>query len=451
MRTFQPRPGAGRGPIERHDAVIDALDDDGRGVARIDGKVTFIDGALPGETVRAEVMKSKKSFDQGRVLEILSASPERVDPVCAHFGECGGCSLQHLAPAAQLREKQAQLRALLVKAGDVVPARWLTPLEGPVEHYRRSARLGVRDVPKKGGIIVGFRERRSSYLNPTRECRVLDARVARVLPLLPGLIEGLSCKRRLPQIEAACSDEAAVLVFRHLEPLTADDRLRLGAFAHEHAIQAWSQAGGPETVVPLWPEDPPPLEYRLPAFDLTLRFVPADFVQVNAEINRQMVTLAVELLAADVSETVLDLFCGLGNFTLPLARGAGRVIGIESDQRLIDGARANAARNGIANAEFRRLDLFDESAVATFMDGTAFDRLLLDPPRSGAIEALKHLPANPPRRIVYVSCNPATFARDAEYLVNAAGYRLSAAGVMDMFPHTSHVESIAVFDLMGSE
>ncbi len=446
MRIFQPRPGAGRGRIELHDVVIDALDDDGRGVARIDGKVTFIDGALPGETVRAEVMRSKKNFDQGRALEILSASPDRVAPACAHFGLCGGCSLQHLAPAAQLREKQAQLRALLVKCGGIAPERWLAPLDGPVEHYRRSARLGVRDVPKKGGILVGFRERRSSYLNPTRECRVLDARVACLLPLLPALIEGLSCKQRLPQIEVACSDEAAVLVFRHLEPFTEQDRTRLAEFARVHGIQAWSQPGGPETVAPLWPESPPPLEYRLPAFELTLRFMPADFIQINAGINRKMVALAVDLLAASAGDTVLDLFCGLGNFTLPLARGAGRVIGVEADPRLIDGARANAARNGIANAEFRRLDLFDETAVAAFLRETAFDRLLLDPPRSGAVEVLKHLPADGPRRIVYVSCNPATLARDAEYLVNAAGWRLSAAGVMDMFPHTSHVESIAVFD-----
>ncbi len=447
MKTFRPRPGEARASIEPGIATIDALDDDGRGIARIDGKVAFIDGALPGETVRVQFARHRKTFDQGYALEVLAPSPERVEPRCPHFGVCGGCSLQHLEPRAQIREKQAVVASMLLKAGDVRPHHWREPLEGPVSHYRRSARLGVRDVPKKGGVIVGFRERRSSYINPTHECLVLDARVARLLPLLPPLIEGISCKRRLPQIEIVCGDDAAVLVFRHLEPLTAGDRERLTGFACAHAIQLWLQPGGPETVAPLWPAAPAPLYYRLPDFDVTIRFVPTDFIQVNGDINRRMVSLAVELLDPGANERVLDLFSGLGNFTLPLARRAGRVTGVEGDPRLIESARANAALNGIANAEFRRIDLFDESAVGDFLHHVAFDRLLLDPPRSGAIEVLKHLPRPGPRRIVYVSCNPATLARDAEYLVNVAGYSLAQAGVMDMFPHTSHVESIAVFDI----
>jgi 23S rRNA (uracil1939-C5)-methyltransferase len=446
MKTFQPRAGRARIDPEPRVADIESLDDAGRGIARIDGKVTFIDGALPGEIVRAQLFRSRKSFDQGVVLEVLTPSPDRVEPPCPHFGVCGGCSLQHLAPRAQLREKQALLDAMLRKAGGVTPQRWLEPLAGPVRHYRRSARLGVRDVPKKGGIITGFRERRSSYINPTRECLVLDARVARLLPLLPPLIEGISCRRRLPQIEIVCGDDAAVLVFRHLEPLNAADRERVMDFARAHDVQVWLQSGGPGTVTPLWPEAPAPLAYRLPDFDVTIRFVPTDFIQVNADINRRMVALAVDLLAPAPNERILDLFCGLGNFTLPLARRAGQVTGVEADPRLVDGARANAALNGIVNAEFSRVDLFDEAAVADFLRHAMFDCLLLDPPRSGAIEVLKCLPVPGPRRIVYVSCSPATLARDAEYLVNAAGYRMMTAGVLDMFPHTSHVESIAVFD-----
>ncbi len=446
MKTYRPRAGRARIDPEPSVAVIESFDDAGRGIARIDGKVTFIDGALPGETVRARVFRSKKAFDQGQVIEVLSPSPERVEPPCPHFGLCGGCSLQHLDPLAQVRAKQAVLAGMLRNAGGVAPGRWLDPLEGPVRHYRRSARLGVRDVPNKGGIIVGFRERRSSYINPTHDCLVLDARVARLLPLLPPLIEGISCRRRLPQIEVVCSDAAAVLSFRHLEPLNAADRERLTEFAREQGVQVWLQSGGPETVVPLWPESPPPLCYRLPDFDVTIRFRPTDFIQVNGEVNRGMVALAVALLDPAPDERVLDLFCGLGNFTLPLALRAGQVIGVDSDPQLIDGARANAALNGIGNAEFRRVDLFDEAAVADFLNYTSFDCLLLDPPRSGAIEVLKRLPGPGPRRIVYVSCNPATLARDAEYLVHVGGYMLVQAGVMDMFPHTSHVESIAVFD-----
>lgn len=446
MKEYQQKPAPVRTVSEPHTVTIDALSDDGRGVTRIDGKVTFVDGALPGETVSARVLRKQRSYNQAITLEVLTPSPERIDPACHHFGVCGGCSLQHFDPAAQIRDKQAQLQTMLHKSGGVEAGEWLEPLTGPLWHYRRSARLGVRNVPKKGGVIVGFRERRSSYINPTRECHVLDERVARLLPDLPSLIEGLSCNRRIPQIEVVCGDDEAALIVRHLEPLTPADCEALVAFARARSIRLYLQPSGPESVTPLWPQTPGPLHYRLPEFDVTIRFVPSDFIQVNADINRRMVARAIELLAPGADDRVLDLFCGLGNFSLPLARRAGHVIGVESDQQLVDNARANAEYNAVANTEFRRVDLYDEQQAKDLLQSTPVDRMLLDPPRTGAIEVLNHLPRSGLPRIVYVSCNPATLARDAEILVNVAGYRLARAGVMDMFPHTNHVESIAVFE-----
>ena len=428
------------------EATIDTLSDDGRGVARIDGKVAFVSGGLPGERVRVAFERSKRQYDHARVAAVLEPSPDRIEPECRHFGVCGGCSLQHLRPAAQIREKEAVLREKLQRFGGLAPEAWLPAASGAARHYRRSARLGVRNVPAKGGIIIGFRERRSSYITPLQDCLVLDRRVSALLPVLAGLVSGLSCSDRLPQIEAACGDDEVALVFRHLVPLTAADVERLIAFGEAHGVRVYAQPGGPETVTALWPREPGPLGYALPDFDLTLAFQPTDFIQVNAEVNRLVVRSAVALLEADAADTVLDLFCGLGNFTLPLARRAGRAIGVEADHRLVEAARENARRNGIANAEFRRADLYEEAEVRSLWEQVRPDKLLLDPPRSGAIEVLKHLPAAPPARIVYVSCNPATLARDSEYLVNARGYRLTRAGVLDMFPHTSHVESIAVFE-----
>lgn len=436
----------GRTAPAEAEALIETLNDDGRGVARIAGKVAFVAGALPGERVRVAFEKSKRHYDHARVAAIIEASPDRVEPECRHFGVCGGCSLQHLRPEAQIREKEAVLREKLQRFGGLAPEAWLPAAAGASDHYRRSARLGVRNVPGKGGIIVGFRERRSSYITPLQDCLVLDRRVSALLPALAELVSGLSCKDRLPQIEAACGDEEAALVFRHLVPLTPGDLQRLSAFGESHQVRVYMQPGGPETVAALWPRDPGPLSYALPAFGLALAFRPTDFIQVNAEVNRLMVQQAVALLAPDGSDTVLDLFCGLGNFTLPLARHAGRVVGVESDRRLVEAARENARRNGIANAEFREADLYDETQVRSLWAQVRPAKLLLDPPRSGAIEVLKQLPASPPERIVYVSCNPATLARDSEYLVNARDYRLTRAGVLDMFPHTSHVESIAVFE-----
>lgn len=441
--------GKVRPPLPEVEATIEALADDGRGVARVDGKVTFVAGGLPGERVRIAFERSRRHFDHARVVEVLSPSPDRVEPPCPHFGVCGGCSLQHLDPAAQIRAKGLLLLEKLERFGGVEPARLLDPVHAEARHYRRSARLGVRDVPGKGGIIIGFRERRSHFLTPLTECVVLDRRASTLLPALRGLISTLSCRERLPQVEVAGGDEEWGLVFRHLVPLTAGDVERLRAFGMEHGVRIYGQAGGPDTVTPLWPEDPGPLHYAMPEFDLRMAFLPTDFIQVNAQVNRIMVRRAVELLDPRDGELVLDLFCGLGNFTLPIARAAvgANVIGIESDERLVAAATENASRNGIPNASFRRADLYEEEAVKDLWSALRPQRLLLDPPRSGAIEVLKFVPEkDAPARIVYVSCNPATLARDAEYLVNARGYRLEAAGVLDMFPHTSHVESIAVFE-----
>jgi 23S rRNA (uracil1939-C5)-methyltransferase len=341
--------------------------------------------------------------------------------------------------------------------GKVQPESWLAPLTGPAWGYRRRARLGVRFVPGKGGVFVGFRERRKSFLTNLNECPVLEPKLAALLPALRGLIAQLSCPHRIPQIEVAAGDDATALVIRHLLPLTDADRTLLCGFAQQHSLQIYLQGGGPDSVTLLWPEKcamdgavteprmqtPTPLYYRLPEYDVTLHFRPTDFIQVNNALNQRLVHQALTLLDLKPADRVLDLFCGLGNFTLPLARHAQQVLGIEADAQLIAGARGNAERNSLSNAEFCQADLYNGSAAS--WNGFGFNKLLLDPPRNGAIEAIKRLPRDGVERIVYVSCYPATLARDAEYLVRVLGFRLAAAGVMDMFPHTSHVESMALF------
>ncbi len=438
-------PQAHGAPADSATAAVESLSHDGRGVARLGGKVVFIEGALPGETVRFRVQRRRKSYDSAQLLEVLAASPDRVTPPCPHFGVCGGCSLQHLHAPAQLLAKQRQLADNLARIGKVEPAAWLAPLTGPAWGYRRRARLGVRLVPKKGGVLVGFRERRRSFITPLTQCPVLDPRLAALLPALRELVGALSCPERIPQIEAAAGDDATALVVRHLVPLSDTDRARLRAFAVRHGVQLLLQPGGPESIVALEPALPRPLSYRLAAHDTLIEFGPADFVQINAQVNAQMVTQALALLAPQPGEQVLDLFCGLGNFTLPLARRCARVLGIEAEAAAVVAARANAARNGITNAEFRVANLYDETAPEPPWGAYRADKLLLDPPRTGAMQAIKQLHAPLPQRLVYVSCNPATLARDAGYLVHVLGYRLASAGVLDMFPHTSHVESMALF------
>lgn len=426
------------------EARIESLDYEAHGVARIDGKATFIDGALPGERVLFRYERKRRRYDQGTTIEVLEASPDRTTPPCRYFGRCGGCSLQHMAPSAQIAAKQRVLAENLAHIGRVAPDRWLAPILGPDHGYRRRARLGVRNVPKKGGVLVGFREKRHSFITPLDDCLTLDRRIATLLPGLRELIAGLSRPDRLPQIEAAAGDEAVALVLRHLEPLTEADLAGLRAFAQVHGVQVHLQPNAPDSVHALWPDPAPTLNYSLPEFDLRLAFAPTDFIQVNAAVNRGLVQQAMELLDARPVDSVLDLFCGLGNFTLAAARRAGRVLGIEADAGLIARARANAGRNALTNAEFRAADLYGELSPLPW-EGFRFDKLLLDPPRTGAMEAIRALPADGPGRIVYVSCNPATLARDSHYLVEMLGYRLAAAGVADMFPHTAHVESIALF------
>ncbi|HEX9812859.1 MAG TPA: 23S rRNA (uracil(1939)-C(5))-methyltransferase RlmD [Burkholderiales bacterium] len=427
------------------EATIESLTQDARGVARIDGKTTFIEGALPGERVRFRYARRRSRYDTGTAIEIVVPSPDRVAAPCPHFGTCGGCTLQQLSSDAQLRSKARVLAESLRRLGRVQPTAWLAPIAGPTTGYRRRARLGVRLVPKMGGVLVGFRERRRSFIAPLADCLTLDPRLAALLPVLPNLVAGLSRPDRVPQIEMSAGDDAAAIVLRHLEPLTANDMARLRDFAAERDIGLYLQPRDSASVRPLWPEAGVALTYRLPAFAVTLSFGVTDFVQVNAAVNRDLVRRAVDLLDVAATDRVVDLFCGVGNFSLALARRAARVAGYEADTVLARRARENAAANGIVNAEFEIANLYDKSGAAPWVGGGC-DKLLLDPPRAGAMAALKALPPNDlPGRIVYVSCNPATLARDSEYLVHRLGYRLEAAGVADMFPHTSHVESMVLF------
>jgi 23S rRNA (uracil1939-C5)-methyltransferase len=422
-------------------ARVDSLSHEGRGIARIDGKVTFIDGALPGETVRIRYLRRQAKFDNAETIEVLTPSPDRVQPHCPHFGVCGGCLLQHQAPAAQIAAKQQSLTELLAHVGNVSPERWLAPLTGPLWGYRRRARLGAHFVSKQDGMLVGFREARSRFLADLHSCPILDERIGPLLPAMRELLASLSCANRIPQVEVACGDDSAALILRHLVPLSPSDLDRLAAFARQHRLQIWRQPQGPESVVPVEPAEPPALSYRLDDGSV-LEFGPTDFVQVNAAMNRRTVTQALDLLALAPTDEVLDLFCGIGNFTLPIARRAARVTGIEASETLLARARYNAARNGITNVDFRPANLYAEDVQ---WPPAQTDKLLLDPPRQGAIEILKRMPQERPSRIVYVSCYPATLARDSQYLVHVLGYRLAAAGVMDMFPHTGHVESMTLF------
>ena len=420
---------------------IDSLDAEGRGVARnAEGKVVFVEGALPGEEVDFQVLRKKSSFEIGRLTKVLGGASSRQTPRCPHFGVCGGCSLQHTDARTQMAAKQRWLEENLARIGKVEAETMLPIVYGEEWHYRRRARLGARYVPKKGGAMVGFREKRSSYITDMRECHVLPPQVSALILPLRALVESLSVRARLPQIEVAVGDNATVLVVRHLDPLSDDDRSKLKGFAEDQGIHVWLQPGGPESAQPFHPAQSE-LYYELPEFGLTLAFRPTDFTQVNQGINRVLVSRAVRLLDPRPGERVADLFCGLGNFSLPLASRGAAVIGFEASRELIERARHNAARNGLT-AQFEVMNLFEPN-LAPY---APFDKLLIDPPREGAVEIVKALPAAWPRRIVYVSCDPATLARDAGVLVHARGFRLAAAGVVNMYPHTAHVESIALFE-----
>ncbi len=426
------------------DTTIDDLSHDGRGVAHVEGKTVFVADALPGEQVRARLVRRHRHFDEARAEEILIASPHRVVPRCAHFGVCGGCALQHLAPAAQIAAKQNVLAQNLARIGHVEPARWLAPLTADVWGYRRRARLSVKHVLKKGRVLVGFRERDARFVADIAHCDVLDPALGGKLDALGELLNGMEGAASIPQIEFSAGDDARALVFRHPAPLSDGDREKLVAFGKEHDFSILLQPGGTDSVHPLWP-DAVVLDYALPEYDLTLAFKPLDFVQVNAALNRRMIPHALALLAPGPDDRVLDLFCGLGNFSLPIARSAGRVCGVEGDVGLVERARANAAANGIDNAEFFIGDLAGDVRGSAWARAD-WDLMLLDPPRSGADGLLEQLPGKSVRRVVYVSCHPASLARDAGTLMRRHGFSLAAAGVMDMFPHTGHVESIALFE-----
>lgn len=426
--------------------VIESLDHEGRGVAHSDGKAIFVEGALPGERVECSSYRRKESFEQATLTRVLRASAQRTTPRCAFFGTCGGCSMQHLEPGAQVAAKQRVLEDALWHIARVRPGVVFPPIYGPTWGYRYRARIGVRKVPKKGGVLVGFHERKSSYIADMTRCEILPPAVGHKLLELRALIEQLSIPDRIPQIEIAAGDDRIVLVLRNLLPLTETDIEHLIRFGDTHGFSMWLQPGGPDTVAPVRSDESPLLHYTLPEFDLKLAFRPTDFTQVNVQINRLLIRRAIQLLDPHDGERIADLFCGLGNFSLPIARRGAQVIGIEGSAALTRRAAENAIANGLADrAVFEEANLFEATPESLARLGR-LDKLLIDPPREGAIAVVKSLGDDAPRRIVYVSCNPATLARDAAVLVHEKGYVLAGAGVANMFPHTSHVESIALFE-----
>lgn len=425
-------------------AEIQALSHEGRGIAKIAGKTVFIDGALPGETVKFSYQKRKRRYDEGKVIEIIQASQDRVVAPCPHFSLCGGCSLQHLDPNAQLLFKQNMVLEQLRHFGGVSPERILPPLLGPTTGYRRRARLGVKYVIKKEKMLIGFREKRNSLLADLEGCEVLHPSVGKIFDKLKKLVSALRASMSIPQIEVAIGDTVCALIFRHLEDLHEKDKALLIAFGIEHQIDIYLQPAGPESVHRIWPAltVERPLSYQLPEFGVEIRFQPGDFTQVNAAMNQQMVAKVVDYLHLQPSDSVLDLFCGLGNFTLPLAKHAHKVVGVEGGALAVKRAKENALWNNIQNVEFYQANL-QESVLQAPWTSQTYDKILLDPPRTGAIEMIPLLASFKASRIVYVSCNPATLARDIGELVKQ-GYTLESIGLLDMFPHTTHVESIAV-------
>jgi 23S rRNA (uracil1939-C5)-methyltransferase len=426
--------------------AIDSLDLEGRGVGRIDGKVVFVEGALPGERVRIETWRRKPSFDLANLAGIERPSALRVAPRCRHYERCGGCSLQHLDERAQVAIKQRVLEDSLLRIGKVRAEVMLPPVLGPAWGYRQRARLSVKHVERKGGVLVGFHERRTHYVVEMDSCEVLPAGVSALIRPLRESISRLHCARRLAQIEVAATPERTALALRILDPLREDDAAALRLFSRAHGVEIHLQPAGPASVHPLEPDVAPELSYALPEFDLEFAFKPTEFTQVNHAVNRVLVRRAVALLDPRPGERIGDLFCGLGNFSLALARRGARVNGVEGGRELVERARDNAARNGLADlAKFSAGDLFRD-APALLASLPPFDKLLIDPPRDGAHAVVEALGAQQPWRIVYVSCNPATLARDAGILHHDKGYRLMAAGVVNMFPHTAHVESISLFE-----
>lgn len=437
-------------------AIIESLDQEGRGVTHLEGKTIFIEGALPTEKVTFQSHHIKASYEIARTVEVLKQSNLRVTPQCRHFGLCGGCKLQHLDFTGQVATKQRLLENDLWHIGKVKPVNMLPPLYGPTWGYRHKARLSVKYVEKKQRVLVGFNEKSTRFVADMDSCEVLVPEVSALIEPLQLLIIQLSLRDKLPQIELAVGEHAEiggverpviVLILRIMAELTEQDEVLLKAFADEHRLQIWTQSKGPDTIKPLYPLGAPALQYRLAEFGLTYPFKPNEFTQVNPQINQVMIRRAMQLLNPQVNEKIADFFCGIGNFTLPIARSGARVLGLEGLVNLVDRANESAQLNNIHHVEFGVADLFKITPEALTSLGH-FDKWLVDPPRDGAFELIKSLDENnSPQRIVYVSCNPATLARDAGVLVNEKGYTLSAAGVINMFPHTSHVESIALFEL----
>lgn len=430
--------------ISTQSVTINALSHEGRGIAVINNKTTFIEGALPGEVVLFKYSKRHNKYDEGIVTEIISASADRVTPPCPHFSICGGCNLQHMHPAQQILFKQNVLLEQLQHFGNLKPQKILAPLIGPVWNYRHKARLSVKYVDKKGALLVGFHEKNGRYVADLKSCQVLHAKVGQLIEPLKLLIMQLSIYRQIAQVEIAIAENSSALIFRHMEPLTEQDKNIFIQFGQHHDFHIYLQGNKPLPLICIFPDNNEHLlSYDLTDHNISLKFKPTDFTQINPVINLKMVNAALEMLELNKDDNVLDLFCGLGNFTLPIAKYCKTVVGIEGDQQLVQRAQQNAQQNNITNAQFYAANLAEPNLSVSWMQ-QKYHKILLDPPRTGAIEIIKHFPQLQAKKIVYVSCNPATLARDAGELAKQ-GYLLIKAGVMDMFPHTKHVESIALF------
>lgn len=442
MRRNRSRPDS-----TPHQTHIENLSHDGKGVARIDGKATFISGALPDELVEFQYTRVKKDFDEGTLLSVIEPSPLRVEPKCAHYAMCGGCSLQHMKAEEQILYKQEQLLDLLNRYGHTQPQEILAPLISSSWNYRNKARLSVRYVEKKQSSMVGFRERNNPrYITDINHCPVLNAKLDKDIMALRTLVAQFEDKQCIAQIEVAAGDEEIALIFRNMSPLTLNDEQHIKEFAEEYGYKIFLQPSGPDSVYCFYPPQANEyLSYELPDHAIRFQFHPTDFTQVNAALNRSMVNLALQLMDLKSSDRVLDLFCGLGNFSLPMAKYCSYLVGVEGSQAMVERASMNAKANDLSNLSFYAANLDDVEEVKNVVQ-QSFNKVLIDPPRSGALELVKQIDKLNPERIVYVSCNPATLARDTDILVNQKGYVLLKAGVMDMFPHTTHVESIALFE-----
>jgi 23S rRNA (uracil1939-C5)-methyltransferase len=433
-------------PDGNFQASIHGFSHDCRGISKIDGKTVFIQGALPGETVCFAYTSKKKDYDEGKVVEVIQASEDRVQAECEHFDLCGGCSLQHLSTDKQIEYKQTILLDLISRYGKTSPEKLLSPIRSQSQGYRNKARLSARFVQKKDSVLLGFRERfNGRFITDINHCTILHPKVGQHISLLRKLLDSLENKQAIAQVELAAGDSELALIFRNLEALSEEDIAKLCQFGAEQGFRIILQPGAVDSLYSIYPEDSDNyLSYRLPAFDLDFKFHPADFTQVNAEVNQAMVSHAIALMKPESEDIILDLFCGLGNFSLALAKSAKQVIGVEGSDAMVERATMNAEANQIKNVSFYAANLDDPEKISQFIN-MGQNKLLIDPPRSGALEIVKKMDCFKPERIVYVSCNPVTLARDTEILVHQHHYKLESLGVMDMFPHTSHVESIAVF------